>query len=37
MNFGIFVVSEILFAVALLGFNLVTARADWESTLAAAK
>jgi ABC-type thiamine transport system substrate-binding protein len=37
MNFGIFVLSEILFAVALLGFNLVTARADWESTLAAAK
>ena len=37
MNFGIFVLSEILFAIALLGFNLVTARADWESTLAAAK
>jgi iron(III) transport system substrate-binding protein len=37
MNFGIFVLSEILFAVALLGFNLMTARADWESTLAAAK
>jgi ABC-type Fe3+ transport system substrate-binding protein len=37
MKFGIFVLSETLFAVALLGFNLVTARADWESTLAAAK
>ena len=37
MNFGIVVLSEILFAVELLGFNLMTARADWESTLAAAK
>ena len=37
MNFGIFMLSEILFAVELLGFNLMTARADWESTLAAAK
>src|SRR6266576_2913972 len=37
MNFGVFVLSAILFAVALLGFNLVAARADWESTLVAAK
>ena len=28
---------EILAVMTLLGFNLVTARADWEGTLAAAK
>src|SRR2546422_5037559 len=37
MKFGIFVLSEILFAVALLGFNSASVAAEWESTLAAAK
>ena len=37
MRTGIFVIIEILFAVAFLGFNWATVRADWESTLAAAK
>ena len=37
MKYGIFVLSEILLAVALLGFNSASVAAEWESTLAAAK
>src|SRR4029450_9250773 len=37
MKYGIFVLSEILLAVALLAFNSASVAAEWESTLAAAK
>jgi len=37
MNLGMFVLSGILSAVALLAFNSVSVAAEWESTLAAAK
>jgi iron(III) transport system substrate-binding protein len=37
IKFGIFVRSEILFALAIVGFNSAGVAADWESTLAAAK
>jgi iron(III) transport system substrate-binding protein len=37
MRTGLYLFVETVFAVALLGFNSVSARADWDSTLEAAK